>query len=209
MFCFWSSWTFFCSSRLCAVQTATLRHTELRVITQTKFRIIHHKWPKIKAVGSAQSPVFQSIHVHLLLLTALLSRLLVADFPPDSLQRALFCLLNREKIIPQNDPIYLIIVEWRWWNGPGTTFASFSSHYLCEGHVCGNSGPLFGQKSLLLFGEHNLFKLELGWQITSVMWSEFMMVIWEIVTLHFSSEEEMNWPGLVYRVQLNRLVGPL
>lgn len=47
--------------------------------------------------GWVKSPVFQSVDVHLLLLTALLRRLLVADFPPDSLQRALFSLLNRDK----------------------------------------------------------------------------------------------------------------
>lgn len=45
------------------------------------------------------SPVFQSIHINLLLLAALLSRLLVADFPPDPLQRPLLCLFNREEVI--------------------------------------------------------------------------------------------------------------
>lgn len=42
-------------------------------------------------------PVFQSINIHLFLLAALLSRLLVADLPPDPLQSPLLCLSTKVK----------------------------------------------------------------------------------------------------------------
>lgn len=40
-------------------------------------------------------------------------------------------------------------------------------NYLCERHVCWNSDTLFGQKSLLLLREHNIFELELKKRNTS------------------------------------------
>lgn len=68
-----------------------------------------------------RSPVFQSVNVHLLLLTALLRRLLVADFPPDSLQRALFCLSNRNHSNHQNNinnnywrKRQRVVMKWDW-----------------------------------------------------------------------------------------------
>lgn len=130
------------------------------IITQTL-----HFIKRVLNAGSVKSPVFQPIHIHLLLLTALLRRLLVADFPPDSLQRALLCLLHREReSTTQHQQQCLENTK----KGDWCHICHRSKCvYLGEGHVCGNSCPLFGQQSLLLLGEHNLFKLELWRQRAS------------------------------------------